>query len=138
MEAKHEKFKTKIVSRVYHTTLSIWCMFWLLLAPLTLLTMFNRLHIAASIFIQMGVWIVVLLHFGVRSNYKATKATKLTNRIKSLDSGLGRESTEPFRGYKLGDEDDEDDDDEEFEEYDAGALHRKTKLDLAEEHDLKV
>ena len=135
LEAKHEKFKTKVLSKVYHTSFNIWLLFWLLLAPLTILSGFNRLPIAASILIQIVVWLLVLLHYGVRSDYRSFKSNKLTNRIRTLDSNLGRETTEPFHSNKFGDEED---DDEEFAEYDAGALHRKSKLDLADEDDLKV
>jgi hypothetical protein len=135
--AKNAWFKPKIVSKVYNTCFSVWFMFWTMLIPLTLLSMFNFLPLAASIVIQALIWMCLFLHFGVRSDYRSTIDNKLSNRIKSLDGHLGIESTEAYvSDYRL--EKEEDIDEDEDTEPDNNILKRKTKIDMAEEDDIKV
>lgn len=135
--AKNAWFKPKIVSKLYNTCFSLWFVFWAMLIPLTLLSMFSFLPLAASIVIQALIWMCLFLHFGVRSDYRSTTDNKLSNRIKSLDGHLGVESTEAYvSDYELGKEDDTEEDED--TEPDNNILKRKSKIDMAEEDDIKV
>jgi len=51
--------------------------------------MFGKLPIVASVLIQVLLWFLLLVHFGVRSDYRSTKDNRFLQRIHTLDANLG-------------------------------------------------
>jgi hypothetical protein len=138
-------YRPKTANKVYNTFSSLFYLFWLVLCPLTILAMFSRLPIYASILIQVVIWFIVLLHFAVKSDYRSFQNKSLSSRISSLDihlGGKGEDEDEFEANYEMDQRlDDQEEPDEEFDDessYADNTLQRRSKFDITFSDDLQV